>query len=472
VHDLTTLKEEKERFMSDAKRLTAKLSLTSIVVFGIAYMAPSIVILTFGVIASRSGGATPTAYLIAGFAMALTALSYGKMARIFPSSGSAYTYARKTINPHTGFLVGWAILLDYFFLPMVAWLVTAVFIGAQFPAVPLWIWLVIVIAVTTAVNIFGLILADRVNKTLLTLTLAGMAAFVILCIKYLLVSSHPVLLTAPIWNQSTSIAIVSSGAAIAAYSFLGFDAISTLSEETINPKRNIPRGILLTVIVGTVIFVVVSYVMQLVHPGGTFKDPSAVAFPMFNLVGGPVFANIVNFVILAGSFASCIAVQASTSRLMFVMGRDGVLPRRFFGRLHSKFKTPVLNLLLVAAVGLIALVLSVDTATSFINFGAFLTFSMVNICVIVHFVKQRRQQNRLSIAKFVVLPALGAVVDLYLLTQLGPIALYLGLSWLAIGVIYLAFLTKGFRKTPPEMSIEAIPERLEDETSAVTVSES
>jgi putrescine importer len=457
--------------MSVTQRLTAKLSLTSIVVFGVAYMAPSIVILTFGVIASRSNGATPTSYLIAGAAMALTALSYGKMARIFPSSGSAYTYARKTINPHTGFLVGWAILLDYFFLPMVAWLVTAVFIGAQFPSVPLWIWLVLVIAITTVVNILGIVLADRVNKTLLTMTLAGMAAFVVLCIKYLIVSAPPVSLTAPIWNSSTSIAIVSSGAAVAAYSFLGFDAISTLSEETINPKRNIPRGILLTVVVGTIIFVVVSYVMQLVHPGGDFKDPSAVAFPMFTLVGGPIFANIVNLVILAGSFASCIAVQASTSRLMFVMGRDGVLPRAFCGRLHPKLKTPVLNLLLVAAVGLIALILSVDTATSFINFGAFLTFTMVNICVIVYFVKQRRQHNHLSIAKFVVLPFLGAAVDLYLLTQLGPVALFLGLSWLAIGIIYLAFLTKGFRKTPPEMSIDALAQPLDEADASVVAAE-
>ncbi|NYI66987.1 APC family permease [Spelaeicoccus albus] len=450
--------------MSSPQRMAAKLSLTSLVVFGVAYMAPSIVILTFGVIASRSHGSTPTSYLIAGAAMALTALSYGKLARIYPSSGSAYTYARKMINPHTGFLVGWAILLDYFFLPMVAWLVTAVYISAQFPSVPLWIWLVLVIAVTTAVNILGIVLADRVNKTLLTLTLAGMAAFVVLCVKHLIFTVPSASLTTPLWNSSTSIALVSSGAAVAAYSFLGFDAISTLSEETINPKRNIPRGILLVVVVGTGIFVVVSYIMQLVHPGGSFKDPSSVAFPMFNLVGGPIFANIVNIVILAGSFASCIAVQASTSRLMFVMGRDGVLPRGFFGRLHPKLKTPTLNLLLVAVVGLIALVLSVDTATSFINFGAFLTFTMVNICVIVHFWKQRARQNRLSVMKFVVLPLLGATVDFYLLTQLGTIALYLGLCWLALGILYLAVLTRGFRKTPPEMSLESQTTQSDDST--------
>ncbi|WP_433861957.1 APC family permease [Streptomyces sp. L7] len=247
---------------------------------------------------------------------------------------------------------------------------------------------------------------------------------------------------------------MSAGAAIAAYSFLGFDAISTLSEETVNPEHNIPRGIFLAVVIGGVIFVVVSYVMQLVHPGGQFKDPSTASYAMSVLVGGPVFANIVNLVVIVGGFASAMAIQASTSRLMYVMGRDGVLPRRFFGRLSERFQTPLLNLILIGAVAMFGLGLSLDTATSFINFGAFLTFTMVNVCVIVHFVRLRRNRERPSIAKFAVLPALGALVDLYLLTQLGPIALYLGIGWLVIGVIYLAVLTRGFRRPAPEMRVE------------------
>lgn len=439
--------------MSTAPRLTAKLSLSSIVLFGVAYMSPAIVMLTFGVIASTSKGTSPTAYIIAAAAMSLTAVSYGKMAGVFPASGSAYTYARKTINAHVGFLVGWAILLDYFFLPMVAWLIQSIYLNAQFPGVPVWGWLILNVVVTTVINALGIVLADRVNKTLMTLTGIGIAAFVVLCIGHL-TSAAPASLTAPLWNPATTVAAVSAGAAIAAYSFLGFDAISTLSEETVNPKRNIPRGILLAVIIGGVIFVAVSYVMQLVHPGGSFTDSSTASYTMSVLVGGPVFANIVNLVIIVGGFASAMAIQASTSRLMYVMGRDGVLPRRFFGRLSARFNTPLLNLVLIGAVAMLALNLSLDTATSFINFGAFLTFTMVNVCVIVHFAKRRRQGDRLSIAKFVALPALGAAVDLYLLTQLGPTALYLGLGWLAIGIVYLAVLTKGFRKSPPEMRVE------------------
>jgi amino acid transporter len=439
--------------MTSTPQLTAKLSLASVVMFGVAYMSPAIVMLTFGVIASSSGGATPAAYIVATLAMSLTAFSYGKMSRIFPASGSAYTYARKMIGPRVGFLVGWAILLDYFFLPMVAWLIQSVYLNAQFPAVPVWIWLLINVLATTVVNVLGIVLADRVNKTLMTLTMVGIAAFVIMCVRHLTAAGH-VAAAAPLWNPTTSIAAVSAGAAIAAYSFLGFDAVSTLSEETINAKRNIPRGILLTVLVGGLIFVGVSFVMQLVHPGGSFDDPSTASYSMSVLVGGQTFADIINIVIIVGGFASGLAIQASTSRLMYVMGRDGVLPRRFFGRLHPKLKTPVLNLILVGAVAMFALNLSLDTATSFINFGAFLTFAMVNVCVIVYFVRQMRQGTRRSIFGFVVMPAIGALVDLYLLTQLGPIAIYLGLGWLVLGIIYLAILTKGFRKTPPEMNTE------------------
>ncbi|WP_433861958.1 APC family permease [Streptomyces sp. L7] len=171
--------------MSSAPHLTAKLSLSSIVLFGVAYMSPAIVMLTFGVIAGASNGTSPTSYIIAAAAMSLTALSYGGMARLYPASGSAYTYARKTIGANVGFLVGWAILLDYFFLPMVAWLIQSVYLNAQFPSVPVWVWLIVNIVVTTVVNGLGIVLADRVNKTLMTLTGLGIAAFVVLCIGHL-----------------------------------------------------------------------------------------------------------------------------------------------------------------------------------------------------------------------------------------------------------------------------------------------
>lgn len=434
--------------------LVPRLSLASIVVFGLAYMAPGIVVSTFGVIAVASQGAAPTAYLVATVAMALTALSYGKLARAYPQSGSVYTYARKLIDSRVGFLAGWAILLDYFFLPMVAWLIQALYMNVEFPSLPVWAWLVVNIVATTVVNALGIVLADRVNKVLLTLTVGGLIALVAVCLHRIGGSpaadgSHA------LWSSATSIGAVTAGAAIAAYSFLGFDAVSTLSEEVHDARRNVPRGILLTVVIGGAIFFVIALVMQWVHPGSTFEDESTAGYAVAISAGGKHFADVLNIITLLGGFASCVAVQASTSRLMYVMGRDGVLPRRTFGFLSPRFRTPLFNLALIAVVGLFATKLSLATATSFINFGAFLAFALVNVCVIAAFLRHRGTGEPMGVLGYVVLPVAGAAVDLYLMTKLSHTAVLLGLGWLVIGVVYLAVLTRGFRQAPPEMSIDA-----------------
>lgn len=438
---------------SSAVRLVPKLNLPSLVVFGLAYMAPGVVVSTFGVIAVASHGTAPTAYLAATVAMALTALSYGKLARAYPASGSVYTYARKLLDARIGFLAGWAILLDYFFLPMVAWLIQALYMNVQFPWLPVWVWLVVNILATTVVNVLGIVLADRVNKVLLTITVAGLIALVAVCFHHVggagsAAGGHA------LWNSATSVGAITAGAAVAAYTFLGFDAVSTLTEEVHNPQRNVPRGIVLTVIIGGAIFFVIALAMQWVHPGSSFSDESTAGYAVAIGAGGKHFADVLNIITLLGGFASCVAVQASTSRLMYVMGRDNVLPRKVFGYLHPRFRTPVFNLALIALVGLFATRLSLATATSFINFGAFLAFTLVNVCVIASWVRYRRSQGSMSVFSYVVLPLAGAAVDLYLMTKLSHTAVELGLSWLAIGVVYLIVLTRGLRTPPPEFRLE------------------
>jgi amino acid transporter len=444
---------------SSSSRLVPRLGLLSLVVFGLAYMSPSIVVSTFGVIASTAKGAAPTAYLVATVAMTLTALSYGKLARAYPASGSVYTYARRLLDARIGFLAGWALLLDYFFLPMVAWLITALYMNVQFPVLPVWGWLLVLIALTTVVNTMGIVIADRVNKVLLALTAVALAGLVVVCL-HAVGGSPDGTLGSSLWSQTTSVGAVTAAAAIAAYSFLGFDAVSTLSEEVVDAERNVPRGILLSVLIGGGIFFVIALLMQWVHPGGAFHDESTAGYAVATLVGGKGFADVFNVLTLIGGLASCVAIQASTTRLMYVMGRDGVLPRRAFGYLHPTFRTPVFNLLLIAAAGLLATRLSLATATSFINFGAFLAFTVVNVCVIAAWLRARREARtgHLPLLGYVVLPVLGAVVDVYLITKLGPHAVLLGSGWLVVGVVYLLVLTRGLRVSPPVFSLDDAPE--------------
>jgi amino acid transporter len=170
-------------------------------------------------------------------------------------------------------------------------------------------------------------------------------------------------------------------------------------------------------------------------------------------VGGQFFADWTNLAGIVAGSASCLAVQLSTSRLLFIMGRDGVLPKRVFGYISPRTLTPVYCVLLTGAMCFVGLNLSLQTATGFINFGAFTAFTAVNVCVIAYYLRHRHE-HRLSVVGYVVIPAIGAAVSLYMLSQLSETSLAIGLSWLGIGVMYLLWLTRGFRRPTPELSID------------------
>lgn len=440
--------------MSTQATLVRTLNLRSLVLFGLAYLTPIIVLGIFGIIAETTGGAAPAAYLVAMVAMLFTAHSYGRMSVAYPVAGSAYTYVRKSIDSRVGFLVGWAILLDYLFLPMVIWLIGGSFLSAQFPSIPIAVWILLFILITTALNILGIKVADKANYVLMAFQILVIVFFVVLSIGNIVHTSGTggLVSSEPFFNAGSSLSTISAGAAIAAYSFLGFDAVTTLTEETIDPKKNMPRAIMLIALIGGGIFVVVAYFTQLVHPGSVFSDSASAASEIALQIGGTLFGAVFLAGLVAAQFASGLAAQASASRLMYAMGRDSVLPKAVFGRLSAKFHTPVANIVIAGIIGLIAIFLDVATSTSFINFGAFTGFTLVNLSVIFYYFRQRRAGIRLNVISYVGVPAVGAVVCGYLLSQLDINAITLGLSWLGIGIVVLLFLTKGFRKAPPEMA--------------------
>ena len=442
--------------MSHNTHLERTLGLRSLVMFGLAYMTPIIVLGIFGIVASASGGASASSYLIALLAMTFTAWSYGRLAKAYPVAGSAYTYVRKTIDSRVGFLVGWSVLLDYLFLPMVIWLFGAVYLEAQFPGVPGWVWIVGFIAITTVLNILGMKIADKTNFVLMAFQAIVLLIFVVLSIISVTggAGTGTIVSSSPFVGDHATFSQVVSGAAIAAYCFLGFDAVTTFTEDTINPQHNIPRAIMWVAGLGGFIFVLVSYTTQLVHPGGTFNDSASAAFEIAGAIGGNVFSAIFVGGLVIGQFTSGLAAQASASRLLYAMGRDGVLPKRVFGAIADKFKTPMVNLIIIGIVGLASLMLDAATSTSFINFGAFTAFTMVNISLISHYLRESKKGNKLNVFSNVIAPIIGAVVCAYLLTQLDSNALTLGLYWLGAGAVILAVITKGFTRRPPELVFE------------------
>lgn len=437
--------------------LTRTLRLPSLVLFGLAYLTPLIVLGIFGVIASETGGASASAYLVALIAMLFTANSYGRMAKAFPVAGSAYTYVRRTIDGRVGFLVGWAIMLDYLFLPMVIWLIGGSYLQAQFPGIPMPVWIIGFIVVTSALNVIGIKVADRANLILMTFQILVIGFFIALSLAHVLRADGGAGLVSasPFTGLDAGFAGIAGGAAIAAYSFLGFDAVTTLTEETVDPRRTVPKAIMLVALIGGGIFILVAYVTQLVHPGGTFESSDTAAFDIAVTIGGNFFGAVFLAALVIAQFTSGLAAQASGSRLLFAMGRDGVLPHRVFGTLHPRFRTPVLSIAAIAIVGLIAIFMDVATSTSFINFGAFVAFVMVNVSVIVYWARERRAGRTHNALLYLVAPIIGAIVIAYLLTRLDMHALILGSSWLLVGVVILGVTTRGFRRQPPELGVDA-----------------
>ncbi|MBZ5876454.1 APC family permease [Chromohalobacter israelensis] len=433
------------------------LTLGQVVLFGLAYMTPIIVLGTFGVLAVTTEGAVSGAYLAALIAMLFTAHSYGRMASAYPVAGSAYAYVRHAIDDRLGFIAGWAILLDYLFLPMVIWLIGAAYLHSAFPAIPTPLWLLAFIAVTTTINILGLRLASAVNSVMMLVQILVLIAFVGLSMHYVL--GDP---SQPFWSltpflgadSAATLPVLMAGAAVACYSFLGFDAVTTLTEETKDPQRTLPRAILLITLIGGLIFVVVSYFVQLAAPGHDFANPDAAAYEIARNIGGDIFVSIFLIGLVVGQFASGIAAQASGARLLYAMGRDDVLPKRWLGKL-SHFGTPLGGLVFSGLVALLALTMDVLSAASFINFGAFLAFALVNLSVICHYYLKERRRSGLDTLWFLICPLIGLGAILWLMASLDHLAIMLGSAWLLCGLAWLTWLTRGFSRPTPELNLES-----------------
>ncbi|MFM1651378.1 APC family permease [Brevibacillus sp. B_LB10_24] len=439
-------------------RMERTLTIAPLVLFGISFMALGTVFSTYGIAAQLTHGMVPAAYILALVTMLFTALSYGKMAQAYPISGSAYTYAQKAISPSVGFMVGWSILVDYLFIPMVNYLVFASFMHAGFPSVPEYVWILLMLVIVTVINIRGIKLAANVN---LLINLIGILFIVIFCflsIRHMMTNQSVFHLfsLSPFYQQGTNFSTIIAGASLLCFSFLGFDSVTTFAEEVKNPEKMLPRAVLIVTMVGGFIFILVSYLSQINYPDyASFPDPDSAAFVVIQYIGGDFLATFALVMITTGTFGSAMVSNASVARLLYSMGRDGVLPRKMFSYLHPIWKTPIFNLLLVSLIGLLALFMTLGTAASLINFGAFLAFSCVNISVILHFFVHKKERAGWSLFRNLLFPIIGTVMDLYLLISLDSYSIMLGIIWFCIGFIYLLVLTKCFRQKPPQMEIDA-----------------
>src|SRR4051812_31520874 len=428
------------------------LGVPALVMFGLVYIVPLTVFTTYGIVVEASGGRLAVSYLVTLAAMVFTARSYARMAAAYPVAGSTYAYTQRTFGAPIGFLAGWSLLLDYLLLPMLNYLVIGIYLNAAIPAVPAWVFVLITIVIVTVLNIVGIVSVARANVLIIALQAVFIVVFLVLAVVTL-THSGTVDLMAPLTGDgsATGLSPVLAGAAILCLSFLGFDAVSTLSEEANDPTRSVPRAIMIATIVCGVTFFVLSFVSQLVFPSNNFADVDSGALDVMVTAGGQFLDTFFTAAYVAGALGSAITSQASVARILYAMGRDGILPRRVFGHIPLRFTTPTYAILVVSVISFAAIWIDLATLASIVSFGALVAFSAVNLTVIKHYFVDAGEKN---VFNNIALPVVGFLLTVYLWFSLSGLTLVVGLIWLAVGFLWLLGVTRGFRRRTPVLDME------------------
>ncbi|WP_097320427.1 APC family permease [Paractinoplanes atraurantiacus] len=423
------------------QELSRSLSFTDLLIYGLIFMVPIAPFGIFGSVYSGSGGMVALAYVIGMVAMMFTALSYAQMVRAFPMAGSVYSYAGRGIAPPVGFLAGWVILLDYVLVPGLLYLVASVAMHSLVPGVPVWLWLVAFVLLNTVVNYLGIKMTARVNRIMLVAELIILAIFLVVGIANIDKFSF-----SPLFNADTfSWSVVFGAVSIAVLSFLGFDGISMLAEESREEARQIGRAMVGALLLAGTLFVVQTWVAALLVPDapGLLEngDPEGTAFyDAARAAGGGWLANLTALATaIAWGFANSLVAQAATSRLLYAMARDRQMPR-VLARVNEKHRVPANATLLVAAVSLaLGLYMAsrddgISLLSTLVNFGAMTAFLALHVAVVVHYVV--RQGSR-DWWRHLIVPVAGFLILLYVVINADIAAQTLGFAWLGIGVIVL-----------------------------------
>ena len=429
-------------------QLHRALTTKDLVIYGMIFMVPIAPYSVFGFVYSDAKGMVPLAYLVGLVGMFFTAMSYASMSRAFPLAGSVYTYAQRGLHEAAGFFSGWLILLDYILIPSLLYLFSAVALRPLFPAVPAWIWLVGFIAFNAAVNFVGIQFTARVNRYMLIMELVIVALFVILGLTALYGGAGAGRLTLkPIYDaHAFSLATVAGATSIAVLSFLGFDGISTLSEENRGGRDAVGRATVLALLLVGALFMLQTWIATDLSAGMHFGSPETAFYEIAERAGG-AWLRLVTIiaVVIATAIANAMAAQAAVSRILFAMARDGRLPS-ILAKVHPRFKTPYVSTLVVAGVSLLVGLLfaeRIDDLTRVVNFGALTGFVLLHLSVINHYLIRGRSGDWL---RHLVFPFIGMLIIVYVLYEMDRAAKILGLGWIVIGAFYYLVLTLWIKK--------------------------
>jgi putrescine importer len=447
--------EKTEASPAGSVRLARSLGLWNLIIIGMVIVQPTAPMGIYGVISNKAHGHVVTTILIAMVAMLFTAMSYGRMARVYPSAGSAYTYVGQEIHPALGFAVGWAMVLDYLLNPLICTAFCAKAAMNVVPGLNFYVWIVIFACFFTWANLRGVKTSAQLNEALC----AGMTIVVLIFLAGAArtiwhIHHDPGFFTRPFYQPGLfRPSAILAGTSVAVLSYIGFDAVSTLSEEVKNPRRNIMLATVLVCLITGVLSGVEVYAAQLVWGSKHFASGEVEsAFALLSRrVGGAILFQLINFTLLAANVGSGMGAQLAAGRLLYGMGCGNALPSKFFGAIEPRRHVPRNNIVLVgvlalAGAGILEFFASrlgggaYEIGAQALNFGALISFMGVNVSSFVY--QWRTGVRTLS---GLAVPVMGFLVCGLLWVNLSRPAFVAGAIWLGGGLAYGAVRTRGFR---------------------------
>ena len=343
---------------------------------------------------------------------------------------------------------------------MACYLSCGLYLNVMFPAVPIWIWIVISVIFVGFCNYRGVEVAAIMNNINTIFPIIIVIVTLVLIIKFVLGGGGTGTLIYPegIYNPATfKLSTIFPAAAMMAIVFVGFDSVTTFSEETINPEKTMGRAVMIICAGAGIEFIIVAYIMNCGWPDAVSQmvDPNTAITEYYKHIGAAWMNSIFTVLNTLACIGCCIAGQAATARILLGMGRDGFIPKKFFAYIHPKYQTPSKNILLTSVVGLTAIIFqgSLANAISLVSFGALAGFVFTNITVIAQYFVKDNQRSLKGIIIYLILPILGSIVCVYLWFSLSIQAKIVGFSWLALGIVFLLIKTKGLREMPPELNL-------------------
>jgi amino acid transporter len=440
------------------QELNRSVSTVDLLVYGLVFMVPIAPWAIFGTVYNSAAGMVPLVYVIGLVAMVFTALAYAQMAKSFPLAGSVFSYVGRGIHPGLGFFAGWAILLDYLLVPTLLYVFAAESMIGLFPGTPRWLWAIIFVLVNTVINLAGIGSLKIANRVFLAIELVFVVIFVVIAVRAINGQSLPNVgwSTLPLWNSSSVTApLIASALSIAVLSFLGFDGISTLAEESTGRKNPAGRAMIIALFVVAFLFVAQTWLASLLAGGREAFSDDEVGNAFFTLVQAASNTGWMNAFfavnVMAVGFANAMAAQAATSRLLYSMSRDGQLPK-FLSKISSR-KVPISAILVVSALSVVLVLFfvgQIGLISSLVNFGALFGFCLLHLSVVWYYLVRQKSKNYLL---HLVVPTLGFLIIGYVLFNADSLAKIGGLIWLLIGgVVFAVNVFRG--KGVPELAEE------------------